>query len=134
MELEKYWQLYNEYFTGPSGQQNLIFAGVCTILIVLLCIFVLGGTIKKAIVACCCSKKSKVGTTALIQDKENNFNDDSIQSGNFTDEMHYEMKLESIVDAPEHVALGDDKTRDNSRSRNQIEMPSIQKQTAKGNK
>ena len=57
VEYEIYWQIYNEYFTGEDGMQNLIFAGVCSGLVVLLFIFVLGGTIKNAIVACCCSKK-----------------------------------------------------------------------------
>ena len=56
-EYEIYWQIYNEYFTGEDGMQNLIFAGVCAVLMALLIFFVLGGTIKNAIVACCCSKK-----------------------------------------------------------------------------
>lgn len=80
--------------------------------------------IKKGIWACCCKKKTKVGTASLIQ---NHANDESIQSGNFTDEMNHEMKLES------HIEVNDN-THDNSHNRGQVEMPSIQKQTAKGNK
>lgn len=76
---------------------NLIFAGVCAVLMALLIFFVLGGTIKNAIVACCCSKKSKVGTEGTKQKLDPNL-DESIQSGNFTDDINYEMKLESIID------------------------------------
>lgn len=80
---------------------------------VLLFVFILGGTIKNAIVACCCSKKTtKVGVKKPLDPNL----DESIQSSNFTDNIDYELKLESIIEEDEHKVIEGD-TRDVSYQR-----------------